>query len=72
MSRLLVLVLALLPDAGGSDVFAQVRTRRQEDLLKASRARKKNKEKKKAFGDQIKGVLAYLPFRTSHLSGFEA
>jgi hypothetical protein len=53
------------------DVFSQVRTRRQEDLLKASRARKKTKEKKKAFGDQIKGVLAYLPFRTSHLSGFD-
>lgn len=53
------------------DVFTQVRTRRQEDLLKASRARKKTKEKKKAFGDQIKGVLAYLPFRTSHLSGFD-
>jgi hypothetical protein len=55
----------------GVDVFSQVRTRRQEDLLKAARTRKKTKEKKKAFGDQIKGVLAYLPFRTSHLSGFD-
>jgi len=58
------------PPSSG-DVFSQVRTRRQEDLLKAARTRKKTKEKKKAFGDQIKGVLAYLPFRTSHLSGFD-
>lgn len=59
------------PSPSGGDVFAQVRTRRQEDLLKAARTRKKTKEKKKRFGDQIKGVLAYLPFGTSHLSGFD-
>jgi transcription elongation factor len=59
------------PAVPAGDVFSQVRTRRQEDLLKAARTRKKTKEKKKAFGDQIKGVLAYLPFRTSHLSGFD-
>lgn len=62
---------ASAPADPSGDVFSQVRTRRQEDLLKAARARKKTNEKKKAFGDQIKGVLAYLPFRTSHLSGFD-
>jgi len=53
------------------DVMEQIRIRREQDMQKAMRARKKNVEKRKAFGDQVKSVLAYLPFRTSHLTGFE-
>jgi len=54
-----------------TDPLAQARAQRQEDLLKAAQARRKTKEKKKAFGEQLKGVLSYLPFRTSHLAGFD-
>jgi len=59
------------PNPEASDPLAQARAQRQEDLLKAAQARRKTKEKKKAFGEQLKGVLSYLPFRTSHLAGFD-